>query len=89
VIAEEADPAVRAVLLTALLTGARRTEVLTMRWNDVSLTRAEWRIPHTKAGRPHLLPVPHALVATLRSLPVLTGIPMSFLDRTGLAISKI
>jgi len=56
-------------LLTALLTGARRTEVLTMRWEEVSLTRAEWRIPHTKAGRPHLLPVPHALVTLLRSLP--------------------
>jgi len=68
-IAEEADPSVRAVVLTALLTGARRTEVLTMQWDEVSLTRAEWRIPHTKAGRPHLLPVPHALVATLRSLP--------------------
>src|SRR5207247_7209918 len=68
-IAEESDPSVRAVLLTALLTGVRRTEVLTMQWNDVSLTRAEWRIPQPKAGRPHLLPVPHALVATIRSLP--------------------
>ena len=77
-IAEEADPSVRAVLLTALLTGARRTEVLTMRWDDVSLTRAEWRIPHTKAGRPHLLPMPHALVATLRSLPRVEGNPYVF-----------
>ena len=40
-IAEEADPSVSAVVLTALLTGARRTEVLTMRWDEVSLTRAE------------------------------------------------
>jgi integrase len=82
-IAEEADPAVRAVLLTALLTGARRTEVLTMRWNDVSLTRAEWRIPHTKAGRPHLLPVPHALVSTLRSLPRVEGNPYVFVGQNG------
>ena len=78
-IAEEADSSVRAVLLTALLTGARRTEVLTMRWDHVSLTRAEWRIPHTKAGRPHLLPLPHALVATLRSLPRVDGNPYVFL----------
>ena len=88
-IAEEADPAVRAVVLTALLTGARRTEVLTMRWDDVSLARAEWRIPHTKAGRPHLLPMPHALVATLRSLPRWRGIPMCLWARTGRAISTI
>ena len=65
--AEEPSSSVRAVLLTALLTGARRTEVLTMRWEDLSFTRAEWRIPQTKAGHPHLLPVPHALVALLRS----------------------
>ena len=82
-IAEEADPAVRAVVLTALLTGARRTEVLTMRWDEVSLTRAEWRIPYTKAGRPHLLPVPHALVATLRRLPRVEGNPYVFPGQNG------
>ena len=82
-IAEEADPAVRAVVLTALLTGARRTEVLTMRWEDVSLTRAEWRIPHTKAGRPHLLPVPHALIATFRRLPRVEGNPYVFVGQNG------
>jgi integrase len=82
-IAEEADPAVRAVVLTALLTGARRTEVLTMQWDDMSLARAEWGIPHTKAGRPHLLPVPHALVATLRSLPRVEGNPYVFVGQNG------
>jgi integrase len=83
-IAEEADPSVRAVVLTALLTGARRTEVLTMRWDEVSLTRAEWRIPHTKAGRPHLLPVPHALVVTLRGLPREEGNPYVFVGQNGM-----
>jgi len=82
-IAEEADPSVRAVLLTALLTGARRTEVLTMRWDEVSLTRAEWRIPDTKGGRPHLLPLPHALVATFRSLPRVDGNPYVFPGQSG------
>ena len=82
-IAEEADPSVRAVLLTALLTGARRAEVLSMRWDEVSLTRAEWRIPHTKAGRPHLLPLPHALVATLRSLPSMDENPYVFVGQNG------
>src|SRR5712692_5473998 len=82
-IAKEADPSVRAVLLTALLTGARRAEVLSMRWEDVSLTRAEWRIPHTKAGRPHLLPVPHALVSLLRSLPKVDGNPYVFPGQDG------
>jgi integrase len=82
-IAEEADPSVRAVVLTARLTGARRTEVLTMRWEDLSLIRAEWRIPHTKPGRPHLLPMPHALVATLRRLPRVEGNPYVFPGQNG------
>ena len=60
-----------------------------MQWEDVSLTRAEWRIPHTKAGRPHLLPMPQALIATLRSLPGVEGNPMCLWDKTGWAISTI
>ena len=54
-----------------------------MRWDDVSLTRAEWRIPHTKAGRPHLLPLPHAFVATLQSLPSVDGNPYVFPGQNG------
>ena len=82
-IAEEPNIYVRTVLLTALLTGARRAEVLTMRWEEVSLTRAEWRIPHTKAGRPHLLPLPHALVTLLRRVPRVDGVPYVFLGQDG------
>ena len=82
-IAEETDPSIRGVLLTALLTGARRSEVLTMQWDEVSLTRAEWRIPHTKAGRPHLLPLPHALVVMLRSLPRVEENPYVFPGQNG------
>ena len=82
-IAEEPSSSIRGVLLTALLTGARRAEVLTMRWEDVSLTRAEWRIPQTKAGRPHLLPLPHALVARLRRVPRVAENPYVFVGQNG------
>ena len=83
-IAEEADPSVRAVLLTALLTGARRTEVLTMRWDEVSLTRAEWRIPHTKAGRPaSLARAPRARRHASEPCPGWRGIPMCLLGQNG------
>jgi integrase len=34
----------------SLLTGARRGNVLAMRWKDVSSTRREWGIPETKNG---------------------------------------
>ena len=82
-IGEEPNCYIRTVFLIALLTGARRAEVLSMQWEDVSLTRAEWRIPQTKAGRPHLLPLPHALVATLRSLPRIDENPYVFPGQNG------
>src|SRR5262249_47022570 len=84
-ITEEADPEIRAIVLTALLTGARHTEVLTMQWEDLSFSRGEWRIPHTKAGRPHLVPLPQALVATLQHLPRVPGNPYVFYGQHGVS----
>lgn len=44
-------------VLLALLTGARRTNVLAARWEDVNLDRMTWRIPDTKNGDPVLVPL--------------------------------
>jgi len=51
-LADEPNQVMRDFFLVALLTGARRSNVLAMRWADVSLKRAEWRIPETKNGEP-------------------------------------
>jgi len=49
-------------VLLSLLTGARRTNVLSARWQDVDLIAKTWRIPDTKSGEPLLLPlVPEAI----------------------------
>jgi integrase len=49
-------------VLLALLTGARRTNVLSARWQDINLAEGTWRIPDTKSGEPLLLPlVPEAV----------------------------
>lgn len=40
-----------------LLTLARRSEVCSARWRDIDLKRREWRLPDTKAGRPHIIPL--------------------------------
>lgn len=51
-LAEESNEAMRGYFLLSLLTGARRSNVLAMRWADVNLERAEWRIVRTKNNEP-------------------------------------
>nr|WP_198983237.1 site-specific integrase [Herbaspirillum sp. ASV7] len=49
-LAAEENPTIRDYLLVSLLTGTRRANVLSMRWKDINLARAEWRIEETKNG---------------------------------------
>jgi integrase len=77
-IEKELDPYIRTGFLTSLLTGARIGEVLSMQWDHVSLEQAVWRLPETKAGRPHLLPLPGPVLNALRTLPRLEGNPFVF-----------
>ena len=49
---EEPNDTARDFFRVALFTGARRGNVLEMRWADVDLDAATWRIPHTKNGTP-------------------------------------
>jgi integrase len=59
----------RAYFPLSLLLGTRRSELLSARWADMDLEQQTWRIPETKAGRSHLLPLPEAAVGILASLP--------------------
>ena len=54
---EAEDDLVRDFYLVSLLTGARRSNVQTMRWEDVDLNAGYWRIPETKAGMAVLVPL--------------------------------
>lgn len=42
----------RDFVLLSLLTGARRANVMAMRWDEISFERKEWRIPNTKNDTP-------------------------------------
>lgn len=79
----EPNPYVRGAFFIGLLTGARRSEVLTMRWADLDLQQGLWRIPDTKAGRPHTIPLPLPVIEELRKLPRLEGNPHVFCGRWG------
>ena len=47
---QENNDTLRDYILLSLLTGARKANVLAMRWDQIDLTRGEWRIPETKNG---------------------------------------
>ena len=62
----EANAKLRDYLLLSLLTGARRSNVLAMRWRDLDLDGAEWRIPKTKNGEAQRVQLTGEAVAILR-----------------------
>lgn len=51
----EPNKSMRDFFLLALFTGARKSNLCAMRWNEIDLGRGEWRIPDTKAGRPQIV----------------------------------
>lgn len=70
-----------AALKLLLLTGTRRNEALTARWEHVDLERGIWRIPHTKNGRSHHVMLNHEAKALLVNLPRVDGSPWVFPGR--------
>lgn len=61
-----------------LLTGVRRTELLSSKWVDVDFTAAELRLPKTKAKRKHYVPLNDAAIHVLKELPKLADNPYIF-----------
>jgi integrase len=49
--------------------GTRKAELLRARWTDIDFDQGTLRIPTTKAGRSHLLPLPVSAVDLLKGLP--------------------
>ena len=68
-LAKEPNVFWRAYFPLSLLLGARRSELLSARWADIDLNQRTWRLPVTKAGRSHLLPLPNPATEILRNLP--------------------
>ena len=64
---EEPNTTIRDYILISLLTGARRSNVLAMRWQDISFERAEWRIEVTKNGTPQTVALSPEAVEILKN----------------------
>ena len=50
----------------SLFTGARKTNILSMLWKDVHLSRAEWEIYETKNNEPQTIPLVEEALTILR-----------------------
>ncbi len=68
-ILEEPDPIVRVAFAVLVETGARKSELLNARWEDIDLEEKMWRLPAPKSGHPQVVPLPDHLVEMLRELP--------------------
>lgn len=62
----ETNHTVRDYILISLFTGARRANVLAMRWEEINLEQSTWRIPMTKNGESHTVPLVEPAVAILK-----------------------
>jgi integrase len=56
----------RPIVLLALLTGARRGEVLHAKFEEFNLEQRVWRIPKTKSGRPRNVPLSSEAIDLIR-----------------------
>jgi integrase len=61
-------PALRTLVLLAISTGARRGELINLRWADVDLKAARATVHETKSGDPRVLPLVGKALEALRAL---------------------
>lgn len=66
-LAQEENTTIRDYFLISLLTGARKANVLAMKWEQINFDRAEWRIPETKNGEPQTVTLGQEAVDILRT----------------------
>jgi integrase len=57
---------VRDYIFLSLLTGARRGNILAMRWDQIDFDLCVWRIPLTKNGESHTVPITKAALQILQ-----------------------
>lgn len=64
-LAKEPNETLRDYILLALLTGARRANLLAMRWKEISISESIWRIPDTKNTTPQNVTLSPEAIAIL------------------------
>lgn len=70
---DEPNEAARDYFKLSLLLGARRSNMLAMRWEQLNFDRCEWRIPETKNGESQTVHLPAAAIDILRERQKASG----------------
>ena len=73
-------PLAIAALRLLLLTGCRKSEILTLRWDDVDRTAGDLRLRDAKAG-PRMAPLTAPVLAVLDGIPRVSGNPWVIVGR--------
>jgi integrase len=66
-VSKEKNSMMRDFVLLSLMTGARRSNVQEMAWDDVNFERAEWRVQQTKNGTPQTIPLTQDAIRILEA----------------------
>ncbi len=72
------NPITRDFILISLLTGARKTNVLEMRWEEVNFSLSEWHIKETKNGESHIIPLTGPTLEILKERKIASQSPFVF-----------
>ena len=72
-------PAIAGIRLL-MLTGCRKSEILTLRWEDVDRTAGELRLRHAKSG-PRMVPLTVPVLTVLGRIPRIEGNPWVIMSR--------
>ncbi|MDO6725157.1 tyrosine-type recombinase/integrase [Celeribacter halophilus] len=77
-LANEHNEAARDFFMISLLTGARKSNVLAMRWKDINFTTATWRIEETKNGEAQTVHLPTQAMELLKERKLASDSPWVF-----------
>ncbi|MEN8834118.1 tyrosine-type recombinase/integrase [Pacificibacter sp.] len=77
-LANEHNEAARDFFMVSLLTGARKSNVLAMRWKDINFTTATWRIEETKNGDAQTVHLPAQAMELLKDRKLASESPWVF-----------
>ncbi|SFH52632.1 Site-specific recombinase XerD [Palleronia marisminoris] len=80
-LAREPNEAARDFFLISLLTGARKSNTLAMRWSEINFDAATWRIELTKNGEPQTIHLPQQALDILKERKLRSDSPWVFPGR--------